>query len=123
HTHLLERAEGAEARGRGDHRAGGIGGGRGETARRLDEGKQAGRVLAAWRVYGPLAHGAGGMQEMSHGSGVLVIAEQRGGGLSPVVNELVTAGTSLVGQIGGSVTVGLVGADLDALAASAAGIA
>lgn len=60
---------------------------------------------------------------MSQGSGVLVIAEQRGGGLSPVVNELVTAGTSLVGQIGGSVTVGLVGADLDALAASAAGIA
>ncbi len=60
---------------------------------------------------------------MAQGSGVLVIAEHRDGALAPVTLELVTAGRSLVSELGGGVTVGVVGANVDAIARSAASVA
>lgn len=57
---------------------------------------------------------------MSAGSGVLVVGEQRDGALAPVTLELVTAGRALADALSGSVTVGLVGANIDDVAGSAA---
>lgn len=60
---------------------------------------------------------------MTQGSGILIVAEQRDGNLAPATLELVTAARSLADSLGGNVTVGVVGADIDALAQAAASVA
>lgn len=60
---------------------------------------------------------------MTQGSGVLVIAEQAEGTLVPVTLEVVTAARSLADAMGGNVTVGIVGADVDQAAQGAAAVA
>ncbi|HEV2128301.1 MAG TPA: electron transfer flavoprotein subunit alpha/FixB family protein [Thermomicrobiales bacterium] len=60
---------------------------------------------------------------MTQGSGVLVVAEQRDGNLTPATLELITAARSLSDSLGGNVTVGVVGAGIDRVAQAAAGVA
>ena len=60
---------------------------------------------------------------MTQGSGVLVIAEHSGGSLKPVVLEVVTAGRALADVMGSTVTVGVIGADIDEVAQAVASVA
>ena len=60
---------------------------------------------------------------MTQGSGILVVAEQRDGNVIPATLELVTAGRSLADNLGGNVTVGVIGASVDEIAQTAAGVA
>ncbi len=57
---------------------------------------------------------------MPQGSGVFVFAEHADGALRPVTLELVTAARSLADALGGPVTVAVLGADVDAVARTAA---
>ena len=60
---------------------------------------------------------------MAQGSGVLVIADHAAGRLAPVTLESVTAARALADATGGSVTVGVIGDDVEGPAQAAASVA